>query len=182
MCTIPPHGIFLHSLNKKGYNTFMKSKESLAIKGKVRIITTDSITGKVKRKTRWQKNLIMLGTNTGKDLILDRLNSSNTYSLNITHLDIGTSSTTPVITDTQLGAAVSRTAKAGGTIASNVLTLRFFFASVDLANGTYREVGTFVDGTSSVNTGQIFNHILFSSAYVKGTNEDTTIEVVFTIT
>ena len=159
----------------------MKS-ERFAIKGKARIITTDSVTGKVKRTSKWYKNLIMLGTDTGKDLILDRLNGTNTYTLNIGHLDIGSSNTAPAVTDTQLTTAVARTPKASGTIVSNVITFAFFFASADLANGTYWEVGTFIDGTSSINTGKIFNHLLFGSVYTKGTNEDTTVEVVFTLT
>jgi len=160
----------------------MKINSHIGMKGKVRIITTDSLTGEVKRISKWYKNLVMLGTNTGKDLILDRLNADNTYTLNISHLDIGTSSTAPAASDTQLGAAVARAAKATGTVASNVLTLRFFFASGDLTNGSYYEVGTFIDGTSSVNNGKIFNHALFGSVYTKGTNEDTTIEVALTIT
>jgi len=61
------------------------------------------------------------------------------------------------------------------------VTFRFFFASADLANGTYREIGTFIDGTSTVSTGKMFNHALFGTAYTKGTNENTTIEVVFSI-
>ena len=157
-------------------------KEQTGIKGKFRAIKTNSITGEVIEITPFYDNIILLGTNTGKDLILDSLNGTNTYSLNITYLDIGTSSTTPAITDTTLTTVTARTAKATGTISTNALTLNFFFASADLANGSYWEIGTFVDGTATVSTGQMFNHALFGSVYTKGTNEDTTIEVVFTIT
>ena len=155
--------------------------ESVGLKGKVRIITTDSITGEVKRVSNWYENMIMLGTDTGKDIILDRLNGVNTYSLNISHIDIGTSSTAPTAADTELNAAVARAAKATGVVSSNQVTFRFFFASADLANGNYWEVGTFIDGSSGTGTGKIFNHALFGSVYAKGSNEDTTLEVVFTI-
>lgn len=160
----------------------MKLNSSIGLKGKARIITTDAITGEVKRTSDWYHNLTMLGTNTGRDLILDRMNGDNTYTLNITHLDIGTSNTAPAISDTQLGAAVARTAKATGVVSSNTATFRFFFASADLANGDYKELATFVDGTSTVSTGKIFNHLLFGTTYTKGNNENTTVEVVFTIT
>jgi hypothetical protein len=157
-------------------------KEKNNLVGKFRVITTDSITGEVKRVTPFYKNKVVLNADRGADLILDRLNGTNTYSLNITHLDIGTSATAVSSADTGLIAGVARTAKATGTIASNVLTLRFFFASGDLANGTYREVGTFVDGTATLASGQLFSRALFGSAYTKGTNENSTFEWVYTLT
>lgn len=157
-------------------------KDNLGIKGRFKIITTDKFTGKILRETDWQDNLIMLGANTGKDLILDRLNGTNTYSLNITYADIGTGTNTPAASDTTLQTVVARAGKTLGSIASNILSLQFFFPDVSLANGTYRELATFVDGTASVSTGQIFNRALFAIAYVKASNEDTTIQVDFTIT
>lgn len=159
----------------------MNINDTAGIKGKFQIIKTCSLTGEILYTSEWQDNLIVLGTNTGRDLILDRLNSDNTYSLNITYLDIGTSTTAPSASDTNLIAGVARTSKASGVVAGNVLTLGFFFASASLANGTYREIGTFVDGTSTLGTGQLFSRALFASNYVKGTNQDTTINYAFTI-
>jgi hypothetical protein len=156
-------------------------KENSGIKGKFRVIKTCALTGKVLEETPFYENIIVNGTDTGLNLILDRLNGKNTYSLNINHLDIGDDNTTPTVSDTALGNAVARSAKVTGVISGSDLTLRFFFASADLANGTYYEVGTFIDGTASVDTGKMFNHALFGSAYTKGTNENTTIEVVFNI-
>ncbi len=154
-------------------------QDTSGIKGRFQIIKTCSLTGKVLYDSGFQDNLIMLGTNTGRDLILDRLNGDNTYSLNITYLDIGTSSTAPALSDTTLIAGVSRTAKASGSVSGNTVTFGFFFPSASLANGTYREVATFIDGTSTLGTGQIFSRGLFASNYVKGTNEDTTINYSF---
>jgi hypothetical protein len=152
-------------------------KDQFLIKGKFRAITTDSITGKIKRTTPFYNNIVVDGTDTGFNLILDRLNGTNTYSLNITHLDIGTNATTPALSDTLTG-AVARTAKATGVISGSSLTLNFFFASGDLANGTYYDIKLAVDGTSTVDTGRCFTRALFGTAYTKGTNEDTTIEYV----
>jgi hypothetical protein len=150
-------------------------KDTFYLKGKFRVITTDSITGEVKRITPFYNNIVVDGTDTGFNLILDRLNSTNTYSLNITHLDIGTNATAPALSDTLTG-AVARTAKATGVVAGSTLTLRFFFASADLANGTYNDIKLAVDGTATVNTGRCFTRALFGTVYVKGTNEDTTLE------
>jgi hypothetical protein len=157
-------------------------KEKGGIKGKVRIFKTRAGTNEILNITKWTDNLVMLGTNTGKDLILDRLNADNTYSLNITHGDIGTGTNTPAVSDTTLQTPTVRVAKANGSIASNVLSIFFFFSDAVLANGTYREFGSFVDGSATISTGQLFNRVLFASAYVKATGEDTTVQVDFTLT
>jgi len=178
-------------------NSFIQ--ENSGITGKVRIITTKSLpkgffnwlwykvilgkkTGQKLRETEFTSNLVMLGTNTGKSLILNRLNADNTYSLNITYGDIGTGTNTPAVSDTTLQTPTVRVAKANGSVSSNILSLFFFFSDAVLANGTYREFGSFVDGSATVSTGKIFNRVLFASPYVKASGEDTTVQVDFTLT
>lgn len=163
-------------------NTSEKLSEGSSITGKFKIITHKAGTKIVLRETEWSHNLVMNGTSTGKQLILQRLNGTNTYSLNITYADIGTGSTAVAITDTQLTTPTVRAAKSTGSLASNVLTLQFFFSDAVLANGTYYEFGTFVDGTSTISTGQIFNHALFATPYTKASGEDTTIQLDITLT
>lgn len=158
----------------------IKIQEKNFMEGLVTVIKTDSKTGEILSVMK-QKNRIMLGTNTGKTLILQRLIGTNTYTLNITHGDIGTGTNAPADSDTQLQTAVARIAKATATISANVATIQFFFADVDLANGTYTEFGSFVDGTGSVNTGKIFNRALFGTAYTKASGEDTTIQLDITL-
>ena len=153
----------------------------LGLTGKVKIITYKAGTKEILHETPYQSNLIMLGTNTGKSLILSRLASNNTYSLNINYGALGTSATAPAITDTQLTAEGARQPVSLQTIASNILTLQFFFADATLPNNTYNEFGTFVDGSASANSGQIFNHILFGTPYVKSAGEDTTVQLILTI-
>lgn len=159
-----------------------KFKEKTGLRGRVRTITRRAGTDEILRVGEWSKNMIMLGTNTGKSLILQRLNATNTYSLNISHGEIGTGNTAPAASDTGLDVPEVREAKAVGSIASNVLILQFFFPDVDLPNDTYYEFGTFVDGSGTLGSGQIFNRALFGIPYVKGTNEDTTVEVEITLT
>lgn len=156
------------------YNINMK--DVFDLKGQYRIITTDSKTGRILRTTPFYNNIVVNGSNTGFNLILKRLFGTNTYTLNITHLDIGTDNTTPTFADTTLGSASERAGIATKTLVGDEITFRFFFADVDLPNDDYYEVGLFIDGTSSVDTGQMFSHALFGSVYTKSTGEDTTIE------
>lgn len=43
------------------------------------------------------------------------------------------------------------------------------------------EFGTFVDGSSTIGTGQLFNHALFATTYTKSSGTDITVQVSFTI-
>lgn len=172
----------LYGVSGHGDKTKFMQNENIQPKGRIRVITTKAGTKEVLRVSEWVSNLIMLGTNTGKTLILQRLIGTNTYSLNLTHADMGTDATAPSSSDTTLVAAVARAAVSSGAISGNVATLRFFFADGGLANGTYTEFASFVDGTGTVSTGKIFNRALFGVPYVKASGEDTTIEMQVTIT
>jgi hypothetical protein len=155
-------------------------KTGMKLMGRIRPITYKAGTKEVLRVGPWSDNLIMNGTNTGLNLILDHLNSDNTYSLNINYADIGTGTNTPAYADTTLQTAVSRAVKANGTVSGSILSLFFFWADANLANGTYREFGAFIDGTATVSTGQIFERALFAIAYTKATGEDTTVQLDIT--
>lgn len=153
----------------------------MSITGRIRIITRKTGTDEIMRISEWTKNLIMNGTSTGKNLVAQRLGGTNTYTLNITHGDIGTGTNTPTTADTALQTPTVRVAKTNSIISSNVVTLQFFFSDATLANGTYYEFGTFVDGSATISTGKIFNRALFGSPYAKASGEDSTFEVEFTI-
>ncbi len=127
-------------------------------------------------------NIVVVSTDRGRNLIVQKLAGVDAYTMHVTHGDIGTSTGTATAADTQIGTAVARAALAGYTVSSNVVTLQFFFADSALANNTYREFGTFVDGATGTSTGRLFNHASFSSAYVKTSGVDTTIEVTITLT
>lgn len=159
-------------------NTF---NEQMKPQGKIRAITYKAGTKEILRTTEWYSNLVMLGTNTGRTLVLQRLASINTYSLNLTHADVGTGTNSPATSNTALQTPVARAAVATGAVSGAVATLQFFFSDAVLANGTYNEFASFVDGSASVSTGKIFNRALFGVAYTKGTGEDTTIELQITL-
>ena len=129
-----------------------------------------------------QKNLIMQSPNYGQDIIIQRLCGSNTYSLNILYGEIGTGNTTPTIADTGLTtpavrAALSFSEDEGAATA----VVQFYMPDLTLPNGTYYEVGTFVDGSATIGSGQIFNHALLGTPYVKISGQDTTVEVDFAV-
>lgn len=156
------------------------AKEDMKVAGRVRVIVTDSKTGEVKRTGKWSKNTVMNTTGRGIQMLMERLGGSTTYTGIINYGAIGTSATAPANTDTQITAETARTTVATATISGDVLTVKFFFADANLANGTYREFGTFVDGTASANSGRLFNHALFGTAHTKATGEDSTIQCDFT--
>jgi hypothetical protein len=127
-------------------------------------------------------NLIVSSPNRGLDLIVQRLIGTNTYSLNITHGEIGIGQAAPATTDTQLGSAVVRVSTTySADNANQKAALQFFFPDSILPNQTYYEFGTFVDGQPSLGTGQLFNHALFSQPYAKVSGVDVTVEVDFTV-
>jgi hypothetical protein len=127
-------------------------------------------------------NLVMDSPGYGLDLIIQRMVGTNTYSLNVLWIEIGTGNTTATLADTALTSPsvrvpVSFTQDYGTTDA----IVQAYITDSDLPNDTYKEVGSFVDGTSSIGSGQIFNHALLSPAYTKASGQDTTIEIDFTL-
>lgn len=264
----------------------------MKISGRIRIKTTKAGTQELLRITRWFVNLVVSSTNRGRNLLAQRLTGTNTYTLNLTHADIGrgypapaaptvatgtagvltgaytykiafvsadgeteggttsatinpssqkveltniplgatgitsrkiyrtiaggaqhkllatlSDNTTTVYSDnladgtlganaltastakgqaannndTQLQTASVRGAVTSQIASNNIATVQFFFSDAALANGAYSEFGTFVDGTGSLNSGQLFNRVIFGIVYNKATGEDTTVEVEFTI-
>ncbi|GIW70355.1 MAG: hypothetical protein KatS3mg101_1102 [Patescibacteria group bacterium] len=170
-------GDLVHGDNMKEQKT-NKTEDAAGIVGKIRVITYKAGTKEIKRKTEWIKNLIVVGSDTGKNLILKRLAGVNTYTLNITHADIGTGQNPPSSSDTTLQTPVARGTIGGYYFSgNNIVTLQFFFSDALLPNGTYYEFGTFIDGTGTVSTGRLFNRALFGTPYTKSSGEDTTVEV-----
>lgn len=123
-------------------------------------------------------NLIMDSPNYGLDLIVQRLAGNNTYSLNLLWIEIGTGTTAPIVNDTGLATPTLRLPVTyqedyGATDA----IVQAYVTDANLPNGTYGEVGSFVDGTSAIGSGQIFNHAVLSPAYAKVSGVDTTIQI-----
>lgn len=123
----------------------------------------------------WMRNKVVSSDARGISIVLDRLASINTYSLNITHADIGDDNTPATASDTALGNTLER-AQVGSVSRSGLtVSFRFFFSDALTADDTYHEFGMVIDGTGTLGTGRLFNHLIFSTALVKATGEDHTI-------
>ena len=101
---------------------------------------------------------------------------------NILWIELGTGTTPPTVNDTGLTAPAVRAGVSfqedfGATDA----IVQAFISDANLPNGSYSEMGSFIDGTSMIGTGQIFNHAVSSPAYSKVSGQDTTIELDITI-
>ena len=155
---------------------------NMGMAGRIRVTAYKAGTKEVLRRSPWFKNLIVSSANYGRNIVAQRLGGMNTYTLNITHGEIGTGTTPPANSDTALTTPTVRGAMTQATILNNVVQLQFFFSDAALPNGTYNEFGCFIDGTSSVGSGKMFEHALFGTPYVKNTGEDTTVELDITIT
>ena len=180
--------------------TILKHQESLAISGKVIVRSHPAGTidrynelkaqgrideaqaliraGKVEVE---QKNLIVDSAGYGKDILVQYLisayNGSFAFPLGIAWGEIGTGNTTPAIGDTALTTPTNRaTVSYAADLGLNEAQLQFFFPDGALANGTYYEFGTFIGGSSTIGTGNMFNHALFASPYSKSAGSDSTIE------
>ncbi len=136
--------------------------------------------GKIESESQ---NMIMNGANTGKNLLVQWLLGIATYPVGINYIAIGTSNTAVAATDTILGAEVVRSIISySASIGNNEVVLQTFITDANLPNNTYQEVGGFVNGNNSANSGQLFNHSLLASPYIKTNGTDTTIEIDITFT
>jgi hypothetical protein len=93
---------------------------------------------------------------------------------------LGTGNTTPANTDTALTTPTNRAPVSYAADSQyNEAQLQFFFPDGALANTTYYEFGSFVGGSSTIGTGNLFNHALFSTPYSKSAETDSTVEIDF---
>lgn len=128
-------------------------------------------------------NTVMDSPNYGIDLLIQWLSGQGTYAdslMSLDYIEIGTGQTTPAITDTALTTPTNRAAVGfQQDYATTDAIVQAIFSDSQLTNGTYYEMGTFCGGTTTIGTGQIFNHALFGTAYTKASGTDTTIEADF---
>lgn len=161
----------------------IKQREAVKITGTVRVYSHpagtkfDKATAKLEVE---QKNLIMDSPNYGIDLLIQSLLPDPSYPATLSFIEIGTGNTTPAVTDTALTAPTNRAAitfyQDYGATDAIVQTI---FSDSQLSNGTYYEMGTFAGGTSTIGSGQMFNHALFGTAYTKISGQDTTVQADF---
>src|SRR5438105_2540664 len=126
-----------------------------------------------------QKNLIVDALNYGLDILVQYLISGYTgsfaFPLGIAWGEIGTGNTAPASSDIALTTPTNRTSVSyAADNAFQTAILQFFFPDATLSNTSFYEFGTFIGGTSTIGTGNMFNHALFSTPYSKSAGTDTT--------
>ena len=132
-----------------------------------------------------EHNLIVDSSNYGKDILVQYLISAFSgmfnFPLGIAWGELGTGSTTPTAGDIALTTPTNRAAVAyAADLGFNEAQLQFFFPDAVLPNGTYYECGSFIGGSSTIGSGNLFNHALFASPYSKSSGSDTTLEIDIT--
>jgi hypothetical protein len=115
----------------------------------------------------------------GRTVFARRLTGDTTYTGIITHGALGSGSTAPTNSDTQLTTEVFRKVPATANYILNSVFIDFYFSKAD-TNGTYNEWGIFIDGTGSANSGQMFTHAL-TGGWSKLSTESLTITTQYVI-
>jgi urate oxidase len=87
-------------------------------------------------------------------------NISTVTEIKITHQELGTSTQAPANGDTGLITPTASTRKVISSLSfsTNKITITAFWAAGE-ATGTWREFGTFINGTATSNSGVLFNRV-----------------------
>jgi len=128
----------------------------------------------------WTDNQVMGNDGRGVYNFLARLAGDVTYDSVIDYADLGTSDTAPTAADTDLNAGVVRAQIAAVSRSGLTADFRFFYADALTPDNTYNEIGMFSDGNATLGTGRLFNHLVFSTALLKATGEDHTVQIRIT--
>jgi hypothetical protein len=120
----------------------MKLQEDLKIKGELAIVVRDSL-GNIKQSLH-VPNLVV---SVGKTYIASRM--VGTSSTVMSHMSIGTGTTTPAVGDTTLGTEAGRVALSTFTSSSNAVTATATFPA-GTGTGAITEAGIFNANSSGV--------------------------------
>jgi len=116
----------------------------------------------------------------GRSVIAERLANDTTYTGIINYGALGTGITTPANSDTTLTTEVFRKVVASQSTTDATAFIDFFISKSDWS-GTAEEFATFIDGTATVDTGQLFTHAL-TGGWTKTASESMTIACQYDIT
>jgi len=114
----------------------------------------------------------------GRAAIADVMTGTGTYTGEVTHCAVGTGTAVPAEGDTQLATETYRKAISVGTPSSNIAILETFFEPGE-ATATLEEYGYFIDGTLTINTGQLCNR--FTQQVTKSATESLNVRSLITL-
>ncbi len=135
----------------------------------------DAKTGKKKRVYKYHNLVVTVG----RAVIAERLAGDNSNSLNLDFGELGTGVTAPDNGDTALETPTFRKATASATSSTNQSFISYFFTAAEVS-GTFKEFGTFIDGTVTIGTGVLFSRVAIN--IIKTLSETLTIDVTYTVT
>lgn len=115
----------------------------------------------------------------GTEMLARIISGDTTYTGIINYCALGTGSAAGAAGDTQLGTETYRKLKSSSTFAANAAFVSTFFTAIE-TSGTFGEVGHFVDGTGTANSGRLFSRIgdpdTTELSVTKSTSETLTID------
>lgn len=145
----------------------MRSKEAQKLQEKI-----IAISGKTKNWKKYRalvdelhskfaiKKLVIdnLCPTVGRAVIAQRLANDITYTGTINYCALGTGTGPAANGDTQLATETYRKLANSRTNSSNIAYISTFFSATEVT-GTFKEVGHFIDGTATADSGQLFSRI-----------------------
>lgn len=160
------------------YNKNMKKlklKNKGGLEGSLVFKVHDSITGEFLYETEPIKNLIVSSDGYGRNLIIRQLAGDTTYPIEIDSASIGTGSTDPTDSTTDLSNPVLEDIQVSSSIVSNdIVVFSFFIANAELPNTTYNEFCLKCNG-------RMFSMLILSPAFTKTANQNTTAEYTISL-
>jgi hypothetical protein len=114
----------------------------------------------------------------GRAVIAQRLANDTTYTGTIKYCALGSNTTAPTSGDIQLGTETFRKAPTAYADISNKAYITVLFELAE-AVGTHKEFGTFIDGSATPNSGQLFSHVAVD--WTKASDQTLTIDIIYTI-
>jgi len=81
------------------------------------------------------------------------------YSLKANYIALGSNATVVANTDTKLGTETIRSTFTNRESADNIVYLDKYFDAFQVGGNAYKEIGVFIDGTASVDSGLLLSHI-----------------------
>ncbi len=130
--------------------------EVLGLTYNLEAILRDGITGEVVERKLYHNIIPTVGRTAIMSWLCETSPSPATIKVN--YVAVGTGTTAPANSDTQLQTETYRNALYTGTKSGSVGTLTGFFSMVE-TSGTFREAGLFIAGTGTVNSGTLLSHV-----------------------
>ncbi len=154
----------------------ISDREVLKVLVNVKCTLRDATTGKVKRVKHYHNVVTTLGLNLIAEFI--GLNTPSAPILRPNYCAVGTGTNVPAASDTSLQTELDRTIVASNSASGSVAYITGYFGATD-AIGTLQEAGLFIDGTSSANSGTLFNRVAIN--VTKSSSETLTIDFDITV-